>query len=645
MISLAPSGSRDYNVVGGTYLGRLNNTNFVSYRNSQLLSYNPFSLGVPFVGSSVFDGTSNYTYVNSATNGSVASSGNFTYNTYNVGRIAGDVGANTDCFFIGSISEVIIFTTALTTSQRQQIEGYLANKWGLAASLPGGGAITTPTQLPGCVIWLDAADASTITSSSGLVSQWVDKASGLPLLQATSTAQPVLASLSALNNLPVVNLYSGSTLRNMRSVATATFTGPQTAFMVFYLTNGGNLMTEIGAYPAQYRYLYTGNGTLSEYAPVTGTHRTFQQGTNASVIYTAGTAYVTMILDSNATANISDAALRLNGVNSSTLNFYSSQSAVIGGMTDNFAVIGYGTAASYLGEVIYYNRALTSAEYQAVEGYLATKWGLRSSLPSTHPYYTTHPFANLPPYSTSLLAPTQIPGCVMWFDAADSNTLTKSGTTVTGWTNKSGRSAASTGSGTVSINQAYLNGYSSVRFPAGTNYLSVGAITFTTTDRAFFVVATNGAATGQTIAFIYYNAGGSVAGQVYGYNGDIELNKQNANGLVAGSPSGLYNATSIVSMCTPVGNQGIWVNGTSQGLSMNYVGSTAFFTTGTTAAGGITIGGGNVAFDLYELIQYDGALTTSQRQAVEGYLSQKWGLTSSLPSTHPYVKITPGVSQ
>ncbi len=40
--------------------------------------------------------------------------------------------------FNGYVNEMIIFTNTLTTSQRQQIEGYLAWKWSLASSLPAG---------------------------------------------------------------------------------------------------------------------------------------------------------------------------------------------------------------------------------------------------------------------------------------------------------------------------------------------------------------------------------------------------------------------------------------------------------------------------------------------------------------------------
>jgi hypothetical protein len=42
---------------------------------------------------------------------------------------------------------------------------------------------------------------------------------------------------------------------------------------------------------------------------------------------------------------------------------------------------------------------------------------------------------------------------------------------------------------------------------------------------------------------------------------------------------------------------------------------------------------------LFYYVGFDTTLTTSQRQQVEGYLAQKWGLTGSLPSSHPFKKI------
>jgi hypothetical protein len=40
--------------------------------------------------------------------------------------------------FTGNMSEVLMFSSVLSISQRQQVEGYLAWKWGLQSSLPGG---------------------------------------------------------------------------------------------------------------------------------------------------------------------------------------------------------------------------------------------------------------------------------------------------------------------------------------------------------------------------------------------------------------------------------------------------------------------------------------------------------------------------
>jgi hypothetical protein len=213
LISLAPSGSQDYAITGGTFLGRnvlaANPQSIMTYRSTSILSSQPITYGTPFIGCSVFTGSSNTTYANGTTGGAGGSSGNFSYNTYNIGRIAGGVGFNTDSTLLGSVSEIIVYSTALTDLQRQQIEGYLAWKWGLQTSLPTThsyyGISAThiqfiqPTGLPtvntkfikgiqlrfnspltisGCKLWIDAADATTVTFTSGTVSAIRDK-SGL----------------------------------------------------------------------------------------------------------------------------------------------------------------------------------------------------------------------------------------------------------------------------------------------------------------------------------------------------------------------------------------------------------------------------------------------------------------------------------
>jgi hypothetical protein len=53
-----------------------------------------------------------------------------------------------------------------------------------------------------------------------------------------------------------------------------------------------------------------------------------------------------------------------------------------------------GGAAAFTGtisEVLYYASALTTTQRQQIEGYLAWKWGLQSTLPVSHPYYLAAP--------------------------------------------------------------------------------------------------------------------------------------------------------------------------------------------------------------------------------------------------------------
>jgi hypothetical protein len=108
-------------------------------------------------------------------------------------------------YFIGNIQEVLVYTGPITTLQRQQVEGYLAWKWGLQANLPSNHPykntsavfVTQPTTLAalgvnpynsmfisnyfnprsisGLQLWLDAADSTTVGMSGTRVISWSDK--------------------------------------------------------------------------------------------------------------------------------------------------------------------------------------------------------------------------------------------------------------------------------------------------------------------------------------------------------------------------------------------------------------------------------------------------------------------------------------
>ena len=81
------------------------------------------------------DGTNVIMYLNGNTMGSVNNpqTSAFAYTTYAIGSRN---TASASYSWNGLIGEIILFNSALTTPQRQQVEGYLAWKWGLQSSLP-----------------------------------------------------------------------------------------------------------------------------------------------------------------------------------------------------------------------------------------------------------------------------------------------------------------------------------------------------------------------------------------------------------------------------------------------------------------------------------------------------------------------------
>lgn len=48
-------------------------------------------------------------------------------------------------------------------------------------------------------------------------------------------------------------------------------------------------------------------------------------------------------------------------------------------------------SSAHIYEIVVYNTTLTTLQRQQIEGYLAWKWGLQTSLPTNHPYYSARP--------------------------------------------------------------------------------------------------------------------------------------------------------------------------------------------------------------------------------------------------------------
>lgn len=109
----------------------------------------------------------------------------------------------------------------------------------------GGGASYSAVNIPGVTLHLDAADASTITESGGLITQWNDISGNGHHMTATGTARPTYLATTR-NGLNVVTFDSVSANDAMSASGVPRAT-TFTMFLVFERTTDGiNMHWEFG---------------------------------------------------------------------------------------------------------------------------------------------------------------------------------------------------------------------------------------------------------------------------------------------------------------------------------------------------------------------------------------------------------------
>ena len=502
---------------------------------------------------------------------------------------------------IGYIAETIVYNNVLSTSQRQQVEGYLAQKWGLQSNLPGTHPYyaTSSTQLykrpvfqrpfspvdiSGCSLWLDAADASTVTGTTS-VTAWKDKSgSGNNMTVASGTPS-----------------YSANTITlAAAALQTSTYTTISAGQTVIYLVCQSTYVTNSFAYAFTCRDIdANGDCSIRLTAPTT-LDSGFLGGTTFYVNGTTSTA-----------ASVSvPAGFNVIGATPTTVSG-STRFAV--GNTSLYTRNFYG----YINEVLVYS-SLTTSQRQQVESYLAWKWGLISPLAPGHPGKT------LPAFST-VFSPKSISGISLWLDAADQQSITLSTSTVTTWADKSGNGYNATGgvSPTYSSNGVQFNGssYLTTSAPAGNN------------SATYFIVFKP-----SSIGFTVLLGGNvvSTATLFVGSSTSFVLGDWNSN-VATFTTSFSAGTTYIASGMASGGVLSVSINaGTMATGSRTFSGSGTF-----TIGAGYTDNRAKYSGAINEVIVFNSALSVSDRQKVEGYLASKWGVQANLPSTHGFKNIKP----
>lgn len=238
----------------------------------------------------------------------------------------------------------------------------------------------TPAQIP-TALWLDAADASTITLNGSTVSQWNDKSgNGRNATQATAANQPTY-NPTGFSGKP--SLVFDGVNDDLRPTAPDGNT-----FAVYWVGFGSTNVTT----PAQpwfnapfFSKVFRVGGLFKS-----GASGQFQVGDYDGADKSVVVPYVfntPAIFEASKGSGLLTA--RLNGDVSNTTSI---------GNSGGFPGIKLGTNYNdtiflehTVGEYVHCNEPLSTTDRQKLEGYLAWKWGLQANLPAGHPYKNAAP--------------------------------------------------------------------------------------------------------------------------------------------------------------------------------------------------------------------------------------------------------------
>jgi hypothetical protein len=574
--------------------------------------------------------------------------------------------------FVGVLAEAIVYSVAISTSQRQQLEGYLAWKWGLQGSLPNShpyknspilgvnyaavpaspgfsinNPVFVPTQISGCQLWFDAADSQSLVLSGSNVIRWNDK-SGNNRNASNVVGNPFISRSSLVRNQGI--FFNGiSYLTGSFSYTSNTLSW----FVVGTMDSDGDAFGRLLSFgdPAQWDFDSTLRLNALARENLTNEVTTYRNafiGRNMFITYSSPFMYSSVINGTTNTPFLNGTA----GTGAST--------------SGNFGFNTFGLSCSagtniqrnkgFLFEVVVFSTALSISQRQQVEGYLAWKWGLQGSLPASHPFKNSPILGvNVPPVPVSppqirsaSWNPTLISGCQLWLDGSDRSTITGAAP-ISGWRDKSGTNRTVTFSGSVTYNVGSLS-VNTTTTPSTYFFANVNLKKSQVTYANVFIVhtwtgsglaGTNQALWGQDIG------GGWNRFQLFGFTANPAL----AYGLsyTPNSP----NVTTVSALNT--GNRVIYsanyayqitngtsayVNGTLASSLVTEAVSPSETSTTNTYFGTIDTGySGTVAF--HEIIIYTSNVSQTDRQKVEGYLAWKWGLVGNLPGNHPFKLFPP----
>lgn len=215
---------------------------------------------------------------------------------------------------------------------------------------------TPGPPVAGYVGWWDASDTSSITSSSGAVSQWNDKSgNGYHLLQSTAGNKPTTGTRTQ-NSLNVLDFNGSSNFLD-----TTTWSSQAQPTTVFAVAKGDATATQYNVFDTtsgRQNLYYRGTG---QYGLWSGSAEVFGGTVNTnphvfSCVFNGASSVLYLDGSSIATGNP--------GTNAASGQFRVGMNSTPGSRLDG-----------WVAEIVFYPSALSTGGRQSVESYLKAKWG------------------------------------------------------------------------------------------------------------------------------------------------------------------------------------------------------------------------------------------------------------------------------
>jgi hypothetical protein len=539
--------------------------------------------------------------------------------------------------YTGQIAEILVFPTDIGIPAIQRVEQYLANKWKVSSK----SGIITPIATPTVVS--AAANGGTITvtcgtPTTGTVLNIPTIPTGLTLSGYTTTTFTYTGAAAATPYPFLVYGYNGPAISSVVSTSATPLYTPGTPTVTAVGTTVNITWTYEGSATGITFNVRDGNNNWAgtSVPGVLTTSFTGESGKSYSIF-----VFATSGLNRSANSAATSTTIVVLGPVTFTQNYQlTTQTKIVGtaaatgaasysGTTDSTSALSLQTPA---GAILTWTQATGGTRYNGVT------IGAAAGAATTS-------IANQSLYSA--FDPKTISSCVLWLDAADPNATgvpAANGATISIWKDKSGLGRDGTATGGPTISSTGLNGNPTMNFN-GSSWFD-GLTTNTGTTMTVFMVMQQPAPTsvinpnytrvfsmGPSSGVDYQTAGffiGFVGPPGYQVPGPTVVPFK--NNVTPGFPQPVNTPyiTDIVSDGSTIAS---YINGTVKmqlpstgnfGIGRYRIGGEIGNNTGTKYTGYVS-----------EVLIYNAALTTIQRQLVERYLAWKWGLQTQLDPGFP----------